>query len=133
MVRVIHYTRSDVLAALGRGRAEGRNIRELVCQIEANDPTRGRALPLAAHERAVRKLVEELRHEGHPVCATPADGYFLAETAAELEETCAFLRSRAMTSLVQIARLRKLALPEYLGQLALELARTGKEDACACG
>ena len=69
--------------------------------------------------REVRKLVVEARMQGHRVCGYPASGYFIAETAEELEETCRFLRARSMTSLVQEARLRRVALPDLLGQLHL--------------
>lgn len=77
------------------------------------------ALALACTERAIRKLVTELREEGVAVCGHPSRGYFIAATAAELEETCAFLRHRAMTSLALEAKLRKVPLPDLLGQLRL--------------
>lgn len=70
-------------------------------------------------ERQVRQLVTEAREEGHAVCGTPAHGYFIAETAEELEETCAFLRNRSMHSLVLEARLRKIPLADLVGQLKL--------------
>ncbi len=70
--------------------------------------------------RHVRTLVTELRLQGIPVCGTPRDGYYIANTPEELESTCAFLRSRAMHSLVLEARLRKLPLPDLLGQLKLK-------------
>jgi hypothetical protein len=70
-------------------------------------------------ERLVRTLVTELREHGHAVCGHPRTGYFIAETAAELEGSCAFLRSRAMKSLTLEARLRRISLPDLLGQLKL--------------
>lgn len=68
-------------------------------------------------ERAVRLAVTELRLQGIGVCGRPETGYFLATSAAELEPTLQFIRSRAMTSLVLEARLRNVALPDLIGQL----------------
>ena len=47
------------------------------------------------------------------------DGCFLAETPEELNATCEFLYSRAMTSLTQVARMKRKALPDLRGQLGL--------------
>ena len=46
--------------------------------------------------RRVRTLVSELREDGHAVCGTPETGYFIAANPEELEETCEFLRNRAL-------------------------------------
>jgi len=70
-------------------------------------------------ERIVRDLVTELRSDGIAVCGHPATGYFIAETKEELEDTCAFLRSRAMHSLVLEAKLRQMPLADLVGQLRL--------------
>lgn len=72
---------------------------------------------LRVGERMLRKLVTRAREDGVAIVGTPETGYFVAQTAAELEECCVFLRSRAMHSLAIEARLRKMALPELLGQL----------------
>lgn len=69
--------------------------------------------------RQVRGLITDLRLEGIAVCGTPRHGYYIAGSADELEETCRFLRSRAMCSLTLESRLRKMPLPGLLGQLAL--------------
>lgn len=74
---------------------------------------------LACPERTVRELVTELRTDGVAVCGHPADGYFIAATREELEDTCAFLRSRAMHSLVLEAKLRGMPLADLVGQLHL--------------
>jgi hypothetical protein len=54
------------------------------------------------------------------VCGHPATGYFIASNREELEETCQFLRSRAMHSLVLEAKLRGLPLADLVGQLRLK-------------
>lgn len=69
--------------------------------------------------RDVRLAVEALRREGHHVCATPKTGYYLAVTEGELIETCQFLYRRALCSLVQVAAMRKVSLPDLAGQLRL--------------
>lgn len=74
---------------------------------------------LCCPERTVRDLVTELRMDGRALCGHPASGYFYAATREELEETCAFLRSRAMHSLVLLAKLRGMPLADLVGQLHL--------------
>ena len=77
------------------------------------------ALQLECTLRTVRELVTELRMDGVAVCGHPASGYFIAQTREELEQTCAFLRSRAMHSLVLESKLRQMPLADLLGQLHL--------------
>lgn len=74
---------------------------------------------LRVTERTLRLLISRAREEGTAIVGTPETGYFIASTAAELEECCRFLRSRAMHSLMIEARLRKIPLPDLLGQLHL--------------
>ena len=68
-------------------------------------------------ERTLREVISAAREEGTAIVGTPETGYYIAVTAEELDECCRFLRSRAMHSLQIEARLRKVALPELLGQL----------------
>jgi biotin operon repressor len=75
------------------------------------------AIRLGTQERHIRTLVSELRDEGHAICGTPKDGYYIAATPDELEQTCEFLRNRAMHSLRLESRLRKIPLPDLIGQL----------------
>lgn len=102
-------TPNDLLQILSRhiGSAKGASVDELARQLD---------IP----ERAVRKLVSDLREEGHAVCGHPKTGYYIAETAEELEATCQFLRSRAMHSLNLEARLRKVPLADLIGQFHLK-------------
>lgn len=104
-----------VLAALARhiGEANGIHIGQLTREIV-------QGLSDKNHERHVRARIEELRHEGHHICATPKSGYFMAETEAELEATCGFLYDRAITSLRQVAAMKKVSLPDLAGQLHLK-------------
>jgi hypothetical protein len=73
-----------------------------------------------AAERQLRTVITELRAErGAHICGTPESGYYLAANEGELLETCEFLHSRAMTTLVQVSRMRGVALPDLRGQLRL--------------
>jgi predicted DNA-binding transcriptional regulator YafY len=82
------------------------------------------ALSAATHipERTLRSAISLLREAGHAVVGTPETGYYMAANAQELRECCAFLRSRALHSLVIEARLMRLSLPQLLGQISLEMA-----------
>ncbi len=77
------------------------------------------ATNLGVDQRQTRRLVDELRSDGHAVCAHPTTGYYIAANADELEHTCEFLRSRALHSLTLESRLRKIPLVDLLGQLHL--------------
>lgn len=103
-----------LLTALRRhiGRARGITVTALAREVLGHEPTRG-------DERLVRHLVLQLRREGHHVCAHPSSGYYLAADADELDETIAFLRERAMSSLEQIAAMKRISLPDLWGQLKL--------------
>ena len=115
-------TPAQVLSALGNhvGKARGIHVRDLVMQIT------GELVGGEGQERSLRKLVTELRLEGHAICAHPASGYFMAETAEELDETCRFLRSRALSSLRAEGRLRSISLAELLGQFPLTESHPGE-------
>lgn len=99
-------TASQLLGVLSRhiGKGNGIGVKPLAAQ-------------LGCEERNVRRLVEALRDEGHAICAHPSTGYYIAETPEELQHTCDFLRSRAIHSLTLEARLKKIPLPDLLGQL----------------
>jgi hypothetical protein len=75
----------------------------------------------ATTRRALRAGVQELRMRGVPICAHPNSGYYLAETAEEVTLTIAFLRKRALCTLMQISRLQQ-ALRESNGQIRLPIA-----------
>jgi hypothetical protein len=61
--------------------------------------------------------VTECRKDGLAICAHPSSGYFMARTQEEIEETTAFLKNRALTSLVLVAMLEKRAMADVLGQV----------------
>jgi hypothetical protein len=76
--------------------------------------------------RRLRKLITRLRNDGYPICSSSdaeGGGYFLASAGSELDDHCKRIHARAMRLLVMEARLRKVALPELLGQISIALAR----------
>ncbi|MDT3707451.1 MAG: hypothetical protein ROZ09_11535 [Thiobacillus sp.] len=101
-------TPHDLLSLLSRhvGRDNGVAVKALAAELDITD-------------RQVRELVSDLRMSGHAVCGHPRDGYYIAETPEEMEETCQFLRNRAMHSLQLESRLRNIPMPDLLGQLHL--------------
>lgn len=108
-------SKAAVLQALSRhiGEAAAAHARSLVAEI-LGDPSHD---PVA--ERELRAAIVELRLEGHHVCGHPSSGYYIAATAEELDGTCTFLYERAMTTLTQIAAMKRISLPDLRGQLHL--------------
>ncbi len=88
------------------GRASGVSVLRLACELECT-------------ERHIRKLVTAARTDGIAICGRPSSGYFIAANAQELEDTCRFLRSRAMRSLQLEAKLRRVPLEDLIGQMRL--------------
>lgn len=76
------------------------------------------------HTRTLRKLVTKLRHKGVPIGSVSkrnAGGYYLVRAGSELDAYCSRLRRRALNALVMEAKLRRMAMPELLGQIQLNL------------
>jgi len=107
-------TPDTVLAALSRhiGAVNGVRADELVGEITGHAST-------PRDERDLRDMIVKLRNDGHHICAHPGGGYYLAATDAELDATCSFLFERAMTTLKQIAAMKRVSLPDLRGQLHL--------------
>lgn len=82
------------------------------------------AVKTGMSERTLRSAISALREAGTAVVGTPDTGYYLAQNPEELNECCSFLRSRAMHSLQIEARLKRLSMPELMGQIALDMNLT---------
>jgi len=80
------------------------------------------AAKISVSPRQLRKLISQARDEGMAICGKPASGYFVPTTPEELNESCAFLEHRALHSLRVLSRMRKVSLPDLLGQLRLNQA-----------
>jgi biotin operon repressor len=100
--------KTQVLNALAghQGREKGISARALAAQ-------------LGVPPRHLRKWISELREEGIAVCGQPHTGYFMAVTAEDLQASCAFLEHRALHSLRLLSRMKKVSLPDLLGQLRM--------------
>lgn len=104
-------TPEAVLRSLRVGHAHGATAEQLVLSITGRRNK--------ADERRLRQVIEALRTQGHPVCAHPANGYYLAANEDELNRACEFLYGRAMTSLRQVSAMKRVSLPDLRGQLRL--------------
>lgn len=101
--------RHEVLNALARHHGQGNGIK-----------ARDLAKQLNVSTRQLRREITSLRYgEGRPICGKPSTGYFMADTAAELEATFAFLHRRVVGTLRTMARMRNCSLPALLGQINL--------------
>lgn len=85
-----------VRLCLRRGRADARPIHALAAMT---------GLP----RRAVEQAIEELRHQGEPVCSATSwpMGVYLAATPAELAESVGALRRRALHQLLTVRALKR--------------------------
>lgn len=118
----VQITREQVLAELQRhrGREQGIHIRQLVANV-TNSMLNG-----DAEERKVRKLIEELRRAKHAICAHPDSGYYMADSAKELNETCAFLLARADTTVAQVAAMKDKPAPDLYALLGVSRPPEGR-------
>jgi len=71
--------------------------------------------------RPLRDLVEELRFDGRPIISDNT-GYWLASSSSELVDYCRRESKKALRILAKQSRMLKKSLPEYLGQLTLDVA-----------
>jgi hypothetical protein len=113
-------TRDDLLTVLSRhvGAERGITVRQLAHELLGGTTTDKN---VASLERTIRNLVVELRNEGHHICAHPSQGYYIAATPEELQQTVDHLVHRALCSLDQARAMTGKALPDLIGQMALKL------------
>lgn len=74
--------------------------------------------------RKIRDLVTRARNEGVPICSSKkrdSAGYFLAAAGSELTDYTRRTEMSALKMLSRNARIKKISLPEYWGQLKLEM------------
>jgi hypothetical protein len=82
--------------------------------------------------RRLRELVTRLKDDGVPICSksdSDGGGYYLASAGSDLEDYCRRLRAQALRKLAIEAKLRRMALPELLGQISVALAREERPEA----
>ena len=74
--------------------------------------------------RALRRLITELRKEGNPIGSVSkknAGGYYMITRPGEMEAFLRKLHEQAIKKLALEAKLRKITLPDLLGQMHMEL------------
>ncbi|MBI2882868.1 MAG: HTH domain-containing protein [Candidatus Methylomirabilis oxyfera] len=84
------------------------------------------ARAIGVTERVARQVVKTLiEQHSAPIASSPHPpaGYYLPETLEEIRDTLESLKGRALSILTRMARLRRVALPELLGQLQMEIER----------
>ena len=78
--------------------------------------------------RKLRQIITEIRRDGGKICSAVSHtggGYYIPSVGSELSDYCRRIRARALRALRMEANLRKIALPELLGQLQTEFGATG--------
>jgi hypothetical protein len=70
-------------------------------------------------EREIRRVIKHLVTQHGIAIGSGPRGYFMAETSAEIEEVCKYYDGYGLSSLFVSARLRKIEMRDYLGQLSL--------------
>ena len=74
--------------------------------------------------RKLRTVITCMRNEGVPICSVSScngGGYYLAAAGSELTEYLRRAEIRALKILSRNARIKRIALPEYLGQMRLNM------------
>lgn len=90
------------------GADNGIGARELAAQLDVS-------------ERELRKMISLLIIEdGAGIAGTPASGYFIPATPAEMDETVEFHKHRALHELLKASRLSGIPMMELAGQLKLK-------------
>lgn len=79
--------------------------------------------------KQLRILITEMRRDGQPVMSdssSSSGGYWIAASSSEINDWCDRVKVRALSMLKRISTIKKVSLPEYIGQIRLELG--GKDD-----
>ena len=74
--------------------------------------------------RRLRSVVTALRKDGVPILSNSSStggGYYLAGARSEIDAYCSHIRKRALGMLAREAKLRKMSLPELVGQVQMTL------------
>ena len=78
-------------------------LKELILSIIPNEPEHMNSKQLAdcvgLKSRDVRLLIQKLRDDGYPICATPENGYWIAQTSWDMNDTMIKLKSHIKNSI----------------------------------
>lgn len=115
----LKHTKDCLLIVMASHNGKEKGVHITALQAEMNRVERG--FNVQFEQRQIRFAIEALRDEGHHICGRPNDGYYIADTTEELEETCDFLLSRSLGTLKRVAAMKKISVPDLYGQLNLLL------------
>ena len=77
-------------------------FKELILNFIPKEPSHTNSKQLAEYiglnARDVRLLVQKLRDDGYPICATPEQGYWRARTSWDMDDTMSRLKSHIQNS-----------------------------------
>ena len=78
-------------------------FKELLLNLIPTEPTHVNSKQLAEYaglkSRDVRLLIQKLRDDGYPICATPEQGYWMARTSWDMNDTMSKLKSHIKNSI----------------------------------
>ena len=78
-------------------------FKELILNFIPTEPVLMNSKKLAEYiglnSRDVRLLIQKLRDDGYPICATPEKGYWLARTSFDMNDTMIQLKSHIENSI----------------------------------
>ena len=78
-------------------------FKELLLNYIPTEPTHMNSKQLAEYiglkSRDVRLLVQKLRNDGYPICATPDQGYWMARTSLDMNDTMSKLKAHIKNSI----------------------------------
>ena len=78
-------------------------FKELLLNLIPTEPTNVNSKQLAEYaglkSRDVRLLIQKLRDDGYPICATPEKGYWIARTSWDMNDTMIKLKSHIKNSI----------------------------------
>lgn len=78
-------------------------FKELLLNFVPTEPTHMNSKQLAEYiglnSRDVRLIIQKLRDDGYPICATPEQGYWIARTSRDMDDTMSKLKSHIQNSI----------------------------------
>ena len=78
-------------------------FKELLLNLIPTEPTHVNSKQLAEYaglkSRDVRLLIQKLRDDGYPICGTPYNGYWMARTSFDMNDTMIKLKSHIKNSI----------------------------------
>ena len=78
-------------------------FKELLLNLIPTEPTHVNSKQLAEYaglkSRDVRLLIQKLRDDGYPICATPEKGYWMARTSCDMDDTMIKLKAHIKNSI----------------------------------